>query len=65
MVKGRLNADPETGAPRIWERKDGSPGASYEVTAREIIFLTGRDAGESQESSPASTPTPRNDEMPF
>jgi serine/threonine protein kinase len=34
MVKGRLNPDPDTGGPRIWERRDGSAGSSYEVTAR-------------------------------
>ena len=51
MVKGRLNPDPQTGGPRIWDRRDGSPGASYEVTAREIIYLSGRDPNNVQEST--------------
>jgi len=69
MVKGRLNPDPDTGGPRIWERRDGSPGASYEVTAREIIYLNGRDAGSSQEAPANGDPTPPNelidDDIPF
>lgn len=43
MVKGRLTPDPDTGSPRIWERRDGSPGTSFEVIAREIIYLSGKD----------------------
>ena len=49
MVKGRLTPDPETGGPRLWERRDGSPGAAYEVTAREIIYLSGKDESEGDE----------------
>jgi single-strand DNA-binding protein len=40
FVKGRLNADPATGAPRIWTRQDDSPGASFEVTASTVRFLS-------------------------
>lgn len=42
MVEGRLRADPATGGPRIWTRQDGTPGASFEVTADRVIFLSGR-----------------------
>ena len=52
MVKGRLNPDPETGSPRIFERRDGSPAASYEVTAREIIYLGGSQNGHGAETRP-------------
>ncbi len=69
MVRGRLNPDPESGSPRIWERRDGSPAASYEVTAREIIYLGGHDATDEQISQPGSAPTPENNlidtEIPF
>jgi single-strand DNA-binding protein len=69
MVKGRLNPDPDTGGPRIWERRDGSAGSSFEVTAREIIYLNGREAGESQEVNPATTPDNRaeliDEDIPF
>ncbi len=41
LVKGRLNADSETGGPRVYQRNDGTSGASYEVTARMVRFLGG------------------------
>ena len=42
LVEGRLNADPATGAPRIWTRQDGSPGASFKVTATTVRFLSSK-----------------------
>jgi single-strand DNA-binding protein len=30
----------ENGNPRIWQKKDGSPAASYEVTAQKVQFLS-------------------------
>ncbi|HKJ26266.1 MAG TPA: single-stranded DNA-binding protein [Anaerolineales bacterium] len=42
LVEGRLNPDRETGGPRIWNRQDGTPGASYEITADRVVFLTTR-----------------------
>lgn len=38
LIEGRLNPNPKTGGPRIWEGKDG-PAASYEVTAMTVRFL--------------------------
>lgn len=55
MVKERLSSDPDTGSPRIWERRDGTPGASFEVTAREIIYLGGRENGDGQETQASSS----------
>ena len=48
LVEGRINPDPETGGPRVYTRNDGTPGASYEVTALTVRFLGGRgdDAGD-------------------
>ena len=43
LVEGRLRPDPDTGNPRLWTRQDGSVGASYEVTAEVVRFLSGRD----------------------
>ncbi len=69
MVRGRLNPDAESGSPRIWERRDGSPAASYEVTAREIIYLGGQDASGEPSSHPGSSSSPDTDlidpEIPF
>ena len=43
MVEGRLQADPATGGPQVWTGQDGTPRASYELTADRITFLSGRD----------------------
>ena len=41
LVEGRMNAD-DSGNPRTWNRQDGSTGASYEITAQTVRFLTSR-----------------------
>ena len=41
LVEGRMNPD-ENGGPRIWSRQDGTPAASYEITANTVRFLGGR-----------------------
>jgi single-strand DNA-binding protein len=33
VVEGRMSPDPKTGNPRMWTGQDGTPRASYEVTA--------------------------------
>jgi single-strand DNA-binding protein len=45
LVEGRLTPDPETGGPRVWEN-GGKFGASYEVTASTVCFLSGREGSE-------------------
>lgn len=42
LVEGRLSPDPETGGPHIWE-SNGKVGASYELTASIVRFLSGRE----------------------
>lgn len=46
LVEGRLRPD-ESGNPTVFQRKDGSWGASYEVTAETVRFLSSR--GESEQ----------------
>lgn len=41
LVEGRLVGD-ENGNPRIWTRQDGTPAASFEVSAQTVRFLGGR-----------------------
>lgn len=43
LVEGRMTADPATGGPRVWTGQDGSPRASFEVTANMVRFLSSRD----------------------
>ncbi len=64
LVEGRLTPD-ENGNPRIWTAQDGTPRASYEVTAQTVRFLGGREEGglaadEGEISAPAV-----EDEIPF
>lgn len=46
LIEGRLQPDPATGGPRIWNRQDGTPNASFEVTASTVRFLSSRGEGE-------------------
>lgn len=50
LVEGRLASDPSTGGPRIWNRQDGSPAASFEISANTVRFLSPKteDEGVSQ-----------------
>jgi single-strand DNA-binding protein len=41
LVEGRMNAD-EKGNPRTFQRSDGTTGASFEVTANTVRFLSSR-----------------------
>jgi len=70
LVEGRLTADPATGGPRVWTGQDGSPRASFEVSAGTVRFLSSR--GETEGSGTGSTPAaeeggaPTSDEdIPF
>jgi single-strand DNA-binding protein len=44
LVEGRLVPD-KNGGPRIWSKQDGTSGASFEVTASTVRFLSGRNEG--------------------
>ncbi len=44
LVEGRLQAD-KNGSPRVWTRQDGTPGASFEITAATVRFLSSRGDG--------------------
>jgi single-strand DNA-binding protein len=46
LVEGRLTADAATGGPRIWNGQDGSPRASFEVSAQTVRFLSSRNENE-------------------
>jgi single-strand DNA-binding protein len=42
LVEGRLTPDKATGGPKIWTKLDGSPAASFEVTASTVRFLSSK-----------------------
>lgn len=61
LVEGRLTPDPDTGGPRVWNRQDGSTGASYEVTASTVRFLSSRGENGSGETGGSAG----SDDIPF
>jgi single-strand DNA-binding protein len=70
LIEGRLTADPATGGPRIWTGQDGSPRASFEVSATTVRFLSSR--GETEGSGAGSAPAAEdagapaeNEDIPF
>jgi single-strand DNA-binding protein len=42
LIEGRLNPDQTTGSPRVFQRQDGTHGASYELTADRVVFMDSR-----------------------
>jgi len=46
MVEGRLSPDPISGGPKTFTRKDGTGGASYDIMAGTVRFLSSRTEGE-------------------
>ena len=52
LVEGRLVPDANTGGPRIWNRQDGTPSASFEVSAQTVRFLSTRGEDDGGAASP-------------
>lgn len=65
LVEGRLNSDQATGGPRTYQRRDGTYGASYEVTANVVKFLSTRAEDEAYQDSEAYDKVSEEDEIPF
>jgi len=60
LIEGRLRPD-ENGSPKVFQRKDGTYGASYEVTAENVRFMSPK----GEESSSGYGPMDDEDEVPF
>ncbi len=66
LVEGRLVPDANTGGPRIWNRQDGTPSASFEVSAQTVRFLSARGEEESGNVPPGEAPSQAEDaDIPF
>lgn len=63
LVEGRLVPD-KNGGPRIWQKQDGTSGASFEVTASTVRFLSTRGEGGSGEPVMDGA-SEGGDEIPF
>ncbi len=66
LVVGRLRPDLQTGGPRVYNRQDGSPAASFEVNALSVKFLPGgRDSGSYEQDFGDEQGGAEEDEIPF
>jgi single-strand DNA-binding protein len=68
FVEGEIRGEAANGTqnPRVWTGNDGVARASFELTARNVKFLSGR--GEAAAETPAGEPAPgafEEDEIPF
>lgn len=68
FVEGEVSGDAANGSlnPRVWTGNDGVARASFEITARTVKFLGGRDEGTA--GAPVSEPPPEGfeeDALPF
>lgn len=59
-IEGQLTPDKSTGNPRIFNRQDGSAGASFEVNARTVKFLNRVESDHGEEHASDET-----EEVPF
>jgi len=55
-VEGRLEYDGKSGGPRLYKRRDGKPGASFEVVATLVEFLDWKESREGKENAEAPQP---------
>ena len=70
LVEGRLRVDSQTGGPSVFTRQDGTVGASFEIIADTVRFLSGRDEGDGYSGggdydSGGSAPSHEEDDIPF
>ena len=65
LIEGRLNADPQSGGPRVYTRQDGSTGSSFEITAETVRFLSTRAEDESFQASAPMGGQMEDDDIPF
>ena len=66
LVEGTLVSDAKNGGPRIYERKDGSSGAAFEVRATTVRFLSSKgEKGEGAHAAAKESASASDDEFPF
>jgi len=65
LVEGRLVPDSATGGPRIWNRQDGTPSASFEVSANTVRFLSSRGEDSGAGAAAGGTADAPEEDIPF
>jgi single-strand DNA-binding protein len=56
LVEGRLQADRDTGGPRMYQKQDGTTGTQFEITAVSVRFLGGGQQGDGQPRAEETSP---------
>lgn len=56
LITGTLQADPQTGGPRVFDRNDGTSGASFEMTAQQVTFLDSKAEGQASPDGDGDIP---------
>jgi single-strand DNA-binding protein len=64
LVEGEMQGDPQTGSPKMFTRQDGTSSSSFEIRARDVRFLSGRDEGEAQQVASGGA-SYEEDDIPF
>jgi len=62
FVSGRMVADKVTGAPKIFNKADGTPSTSFEINAREVKFLSTKSEQSAPNNAEINVP---EDDVPF
>ena len=62
LVEGRLSPDPATGTPKIFQKKNGSYAASYEIVGEKVQLLSSKNRQRSA-AEPFAQGIP--DDIPF
>jgi single-strand DNA-binding protein len=66
FVEGRLRVDPKTGGPTTYTRQDGTVGASFEIVANVVRYLSPRDEGAAAPEGDVETSAPaESEDIPF
>lgn len=66
LVEGRLRVDPKTGGPATFTKNDGTTGASFEITANTVRFLSPKGEGEAEGETVVEGAAPgTGEDIPF
>lgn len=65
LVEGRLSPDQASGGPKTFTRQDGTTGASYDVMASTVRFLSSRAEGGAADDAAAPVEGGGGEEIPF
>ncbi|MEZ4591606.1 MAG: single-stranded DNA-binding protein [Chloroflexota bacterium] len=69
LVEGQITPDRNTGGPKLFTRQDGTVGASFEIRAENVRFLSGREDGGGYSGGgdeyDGGAPAQEEDDIPF